>query len=377
MTVPTNSTDLSAVRDKYRNVPPGFAEEAPAVGSPVVDVPAAASSAERAVTAAAWEPSSAPAAAPVRRTPAVTAEPFRARVTSGRTEAAQRGWRAKFNQLFGLHLQKSEDELHYDAQVADIQRTLRASKRIAVISGKGGSGKTTVSLNLGSTIAKLNPGIRVGAMSIDPLGNITDRVWATNSRAARSVVSFTADDQLNSFSDVDHYMLNDKSGLRVLGASTADGAGFLKPGELERAQRVLAAHFNVTITDFGLNYDSEVYHRALAQSDQLVLVTSTLADSINTLGMLLNHLLGLGGRYIELVQNAIVVFVQTRPGDTHIDLADARDKIANERKLPVFTIPFDEHIAEGGPMSLDLLDEDTRLPFVWLAAEVMRKLPLD
>ena len=25
----------------------------------------------------------------------------------------------------------------------------------------------------------------------------------------------------------------------------------------------------------------------------------------------------------------------------------------------------------------DLLDEDTRLPFVWLAAEVMRKLPLD
>lgn len=44
---------------------------------------------------------------------------------------------------------------------------------------------------------------------------------------------------------------------------------------------------------------------------------------------------------------------------------------------PVVTIPWDAHISEGGPMSIDLMDENTRLPYVWLAAEVMSKLPAD
>jgi MinD-like ATPase involved in chromosome partitioning or flagellar assembly len=374
MSVPTNSSDPRAVRDKYRNAA-GFADRpaASAEAAPFRDEPVA----DRAAAAAAWTPSDpGPVGSPVTRIESATAE-VRTPVIAGRTEAAKRGFRGKLNRTFGLHLTKGEDELRYDQRVSQIQKTLRVPKRFGVISGKGAAGKTTVSLLLGETICAQQRGMKVVAMSIDPLGNISDRVRPVNAQAPRSVMALAADDNLNRASDVSSYLQTTKNGLRVLGASAADGATFLTPDALDRASEVLTEHYEVVVVDFGLNIDSMVYHRALTGIDQLVLVTSTTADSISELHTIIKTLLGFGGKYVELLRGAIVVFCQTRPGKSHIDVDAERDRVVNSYGMPVVTIPFDEHIAEGGPMGLELLDEDTRLQFVHLAAEVMSKIPVD
>lgn len=291
-----------------------------------------------------------------------------------RTEGPQQGWRAVANR-FGLNLSKGADEIHYDRCVAQIQRTLRGPKTIAVLSGKGAGGKTTTTLNMGATMATHQRGLKIVAASIDPLGNITDRTRGVNSQPARSVVSLASDPNLHRDSDVSSYLLTDRSGLRVLGASSADSAGFLTPEKLERAVAVLRDYFNITLIDFGLNIDSPVFHTGLALADQLVLTAATTADSIDELHVLINTLKRFGGKYIDLLHNAVVVFVQTHPGKGHIDVAAERTRVVDAYSTPVVTIPWDAHISEGGPMSLDLVDRTTQLPYVWLAAEVMSKLP--
>ena len=373
MSAPTD--DPRAVRDKYRNVAPGFsdrpvpaAEAAPFRDDPVAD---------RAAAAAAWTPDIGPAGSPVTRIESATPE-VRTPVIAGRTEAAKRGFRGKMNRTFGLHLAKGEDELRYDQRISQIQKTLRVPKRFGIISGKGAAGKTTVSLLLGETICAQQRGMKVVAMSIDPLGNISDRVRPVNAQAPRSVMALAADDNLNRASDVSSYLQTTKNGLRVLGASASDGSNFLTPEALDRATEVLTEHYEVVVIDFGLNIDSEPYHRALRGIDQLVLVTATTADSISELHHLIKMLASFkNNRYEELRSDAIVVFCQTRPGKNHIDVDAERDRIVNSYRIPVVTIPFDEHIAEGGPIGLELLDEDTRLQFVHLAAEVMSKIPVD
>jgi MinD-like ATPase involved in chromosome partitioning or flagellar assembly len=379
MSAPTD--DPGSVRAKYRNAA-GFADRpaAAAEAAPFRDDPIA----ERAAAAASWTPSDpGPVGSPVTRIESATAE-VRTPVIAGRTEAAKRGFRGKMNRTFGLHLSKGEDELRYDQRVSQIQKTLRVPKRFGVISGKGAAGKTTVSLMLGETICAQQRGMKVVAMSIDPLGNISDRVRPVNAQAPRSVMALAADDNLNRASDVSSYLQTTKNGLRVLGASAADGARFLTPDALDRATESLLEHYEVIVVDFGLNVDAEVYHRALGGVgganggiDQLVLVTSTTADSISELHTIIKTMLSFGGRYVELLKEAIVVFCQTRPGKSHIDVDAERDRVVNSYGMPVVTIPFDEHIAEGGPIGLELLDEDTRLQFVHLAAEVMSKIPVD
>ena len=369
MTAPQHS-----VRNKYRNVPAGFADRPAGRETAVAfeDV-----TPDRGVAAAAWTPTPPSHSTSSSRIPVAAADSGRTPVISGRTESAKRGFRGKINRMFGLHLSKGEEEAEYDYRVSQIQKTLRVPKRFGIISGKGASGKTTVSLLLGETICAKQRGMPVVAMSIDPLGNISDRVRPINGQPPRSVMSLAADDNLRRSSDVSSYLQTTRTGLRVLGASSSDGSSFLNPEALDKATQALLEHHELLILDFGLNIDSMVYHRALTGIDQLVLVASTSADSLNELHNLIKTLLGFGGKYVELLREAVVVFCDTRPGKGHIDVKVESDRITNSYRMPVITIPFDAHIAEGGPIGLDLLDEETRIALVDLAAEVMSRIPAD
>lgn len=400
MTAPHGDAGRQNIRDKYRNAPTDFVDRPPAPPAPAFtdvypqqppapqqqpvaprpDVAPRGPLATPPGAPAQWAQQSSTTSTGGRHgtlAPAADAHNARSARIGVRTEGAQRGWRASVNRMLGLKLNKSADEIEYDQRVAQIQRTLRAPKRIAVLSGKGAAGKTSISLNMGATIASLHRGMKVVALSIDPLGNITERVRPVNSQAPASVMSLAADNELKRASDVSSYLQTDKTGLRVLGASTCDGAPFLTPDALDRALGVLADVYDLSILDFGLNIDSPAYHSGLSASDQLVLTAATTADSIDELHTLIDTLKRFGGKYVELLAGAVVVFCQTRPGKSHIDVDAERTRIVNSYGTPVVTIPWDEHISEGGPMSLDLLDENTRLPYVWLAAEVMSRLPSD
>lgn len=370
---------LQQLPHKYRNT--DFVDRPAGPAAPVfADAPAWSPGPEAAQPQWNPEPRSVPSAATYEARELQSAGPEdgnRSARLGVREEGPQQGWRMYLNKVPGVNLRKGEDEKNFDRRIAQIRRTLARPKTVAVLSGKGSAGKTITTLNLGATVAKYQRGEKIVAASIDPLGNITDRTRGVNDQKPRSVVSLAAEIGLERDSAVGSYLLTDSAGLRVLGSSSADGATFLTPENLEKAHSTLRDyfHFNLTVLDFGLNIDSSVYHTGLALADQLILVASTSADSIDELHKLIDTLKRFGGKYVDLVKNAVVVFVQTIPGKGHIDVNSERTRIVNTYKIPVVTIPWDAHISEGGPMGLELLDKQTQLRFVELAAEVMTKLP--
>lgn len=376
-TGPYSQDQLQQLPNKYRNAE--FVDRPAGPAAPVfADAPAWSPGPEADQPQWSPEPRRVPSAATYEAQEFHTAGPDdgnRSARLGVREEGPRQGWRMYLNKLPGVNLRKGEDEKNFDRRVTQIRRTRAQPKTIAVLSGKGSAGKTITTLNLGATVAKYQRGEKIVAASIDPLGNIADRTRGVNDQKPRSVVSLAADPGLQRDSEVGSYLLTDSSGLRVLGSSSADGATFLTPEALDKAHSKLRDYFNLTLLDFGLNIDSSVYHQGLALTDQLILVASTSADSIDELHKLIDALKRFGGKYVDLVKNAVVVFVQTIPGKGHIDVNNERTRIVNTYKIPVVTIPWDAHISEGGPMSLDLLDRQTQLRYVELAAEVMAKLP--
>lgn len=308
-----------------------------------------------------------------------TADETRSERLGGRVESAQRGWRATVNRVLHTRLSKGSDEIEYDRRVSQLQRNFSRCKVIGVVSGKGSSGKTSVALNVGSTIVSKQRGAKVIAMSIDPLGNISERVRQVNNQAPHSVMSLAdaGAETLASAPAVGTYLQTDHSGLLVLGSSVCDDADFLTPEGLERVIGALQEQFGLIILDFGLNLDSPTYHAGLQAVDQLVLAASTTPDSIDELHQLIKTLRAFGGKYTDLIPGAVVAFSQARPGKSNIDVSKERQTFIDAYGTPVITIPFDAHISEGGPMGLHLMDEQTRVRYVWLASEVMGRLPAD
>jgi MinD-like ATPase involved in chromosome partitioning or flagellar assembly len=71
----------------------------------------------------------------------------------------------------------------------------------------------------------------------------------------------------------------------------------------------------------------------------------------------------------ELVPDATVVLSSARPGAVPVDI-DQLTLHFKARVRDVVVIPFDDHLAEGAEISMDLLNRKTRQAFLDLTASV-------
>src|SRR5262249_56441812 len=86
--------------------------------------------------------------------------------------------------------------------------------RVAVMSLKGGVGKTTTAVGLGATLASLR-GDRVIAMDANPdRGTLSDKVRLETAATVRDLLN--EEDQIHRYADVRAYTTQAASGLEVL-----------------------------------------------------------------------------------------------------------------------------------------------------------------
>jgi len=105
----------------------------------------------------------------------------------------------------------------------------------------------------------------------------------------------------------------------------------------------------------------------LDEADALVIVAAPAADAarsgLATLDWLKHH------GYSHLVSDAIIVISSARPGPMPVDIDKfASNFLSHVRAVQV--IPFDRHLAEGGEVSLDLMNRKTRHDFMGLAVTI-------
>jgi MinD-like ATPase involved in chromosome partitioning or flagellar assembly len=234
---------------------------------------------------------------------------------------------------------------------------------IAVLSLKGGVGKTTTTVGLGSTIATMR-GDRVIAVDANPdLGTLAQR---GPDQVRSTVRDLLAHGEIARYSDVRRHTSQNASRLEFLGSARdpAVSEAFSETEYLD-VHRVLDRYYNVVLTDCGTGLTHSAIQGALNAASALVVVASPAIDSARSALATLDWLEHHGFGY--LAAHTSVVINSPWAGDTSVDVSQLT-KYFHGRVQNVVVVPYDDHLAEGGEIRLDRLSRKTRSAYTALAS---------
>jgi MinD-like ATPase involved in chromosome partitioning or flagellar assembly len=349
--------------DPSQAIPPEWTAPTPPHGIPVVRLPVVAPTAS--VPSAAQEPE--PEAVPPYldlSTVALLGQPKR---------TPSRGWR-RWVYLGSLHLinpGEGAKALRRKALAAQAARPLRGCYRIALLSLKGGVGKTTITATLGATFASAR-GDRVIAVDANPdRGTLSQKVPLETPSTVRHLLRDA--EGINSYSDVRAYTSQGPSRLEVL-ASESDPAvsEAFSSEDYRRTLEVLERFYSLVLTDCGTGMLHSAMSSVLTNADVLIVVSSGSVDGARSASATLDWLDAHG--YQDLVANSIAVINAVRPRSGKVDLRKVADHFSR-RCRAVLEVPFDPHLEEGAEISLDRLKPETRDALTELAAMVASGFP--
>ncbi|WP_084483780.1 MinD/ParA family ATP-binding protein [Nocardia anaemiae] len=282
-------------------------------------------------------------------------------------KAPRSGWRRAVHKASGGMINPGESaaDIVYRDLVDRVNQPVRGDYRIAILSLKGGVGKTTTTVGLGSTFSSLR-GDRVIAIDANPdLGTLAHRV----PRQTRSTVRNLLEDQhITRYSDVRAHTSQAPSRLEVL-ASEQDPAvsEAFSEADYRQAISILQSFYNIILTDCGTGLMHSAMAGVLDMASSLVLVTSPAIDGARSASATLDWLDHHG--YGKLVERTVVVVNASRRGASTVDLDQLR-KLFLDRTRAVQVVPFDDHLAEGAEIDLELVSKPTRRALLELAAMV-------
>ncbi|MFY9934542.1 MAG: AAA family ATPase, partial [Streptosporangiaceae bacterium] len=288
----------------------------------------------------------------------------------GKRAAPGTGWRRSVFRATGglLRLGESAAEMRRRDLINRVRTPVAGGHhRVAVLSLKGGVGKTTTAVGLGATLATLR-GDRVIAVDANPdRGTLSDKVRLETAATVRDLLNERG--QIRRYADVRAFTSQAPSRLEVLasdrdpGVSVAFGAD-----DYCDAARVLESFYSICITDCGTGLLHSAMAGVLQLADQIVLVSSPSVDGARsasaTLDWLEAHNCG------DLVRNGVVVLSAIRPkSKSTVDLDRLEHHFAS-RCRAVARIPYDPHLEEGAEVDLELLQDNTADAYLGLAAIV-------
>jgi MinD-like ATPase involved in chromosome partitioning or flagellar assembly len=285
------------------------------------------------------------------------------------------GWRRVLYDLSGhvINLGESPRAARYNDLVARVNRPLRGSYRIALLSLKGGVGKTTITATLGSTFASIR-GDRVVAIDANPdRGTLSQKIPLETAATVRQLLHDAG--TIERYSDVRRYTSKGPSGLEVL-ASESDPAvsDAYSADDYIRTLEILERFYGLLLTDCGTGLLHSVMSSVLDRADLLIVVSSGSIDGARSASATLDWLDAHG--HEALVRNSIAVINAVRPRPGKVDMNKVVDHFSR-RCRAVRLVPFDPHLEEGAEIELDRLKRSTREALTELAAVVVDGFPGD
>jgi MinD-like ATPase involved in chromosome partitioning or flagellar assembly len=242
---------------------------------------------------------------------------------------------------------------------------VRGCHRVAVISLKGGVGKTTTTVTLGAVFASLR-GDRVVAVDASPdRGTLGDKIRRENAATVRHLVR--ARRRIFGYDDVRAFTSRTEAGLEVITSSHDPSTAVpLSDAEYAATVGILERFYSLVITDCGPGLLHSAMKGVLSNADTLVVLSSPALDGARsasaTLDWLEEH------SYGDLVQRSVAVISMIRPR-SQIDVDRLHDHFA-ARCRAVEHIPYDPHLETGGVVDLEQLRPATNEAFLRLAAAV-------
>jgi MinD-like ATPase involved in chromosome partitioning or flagellar assembly len=260
---------------------------------------------------------------------------------------------------------------HHNNLLAQANRPLQGCYRIALMSLKGGVGKTTITAALGGTFATVR-GDRVVAVDANPdRGTLSGKVPLETPATVRHLLRDA--EGIERYSDIRPYTSQGPSRLEVLASETDPAVSeAFSSDDYARTVDILERFYSLVLTDCGTGLMHSAMSAVLAKSDVLVVISSGSVDGARSASATLDWLDAHGHQ--ELVRNSIAVINAVRPRSGKVDLHKVVDHFTR-RCRGVLLVPFDPHLEEGAEISLERLKRETREALIELAAVVADGFP--
>ncbi|NIL53871.1 MinD/ParA family protein, partial [Streptomyces sp. 2BBP-J2] len=303
-----------------------------------------------------------PGAAPLGYTAAV--ELSSDRLLNSKKQKAKSSRPAAGGSRFKLGGKKEEAERQRKLEL--IRTPVLSCYRIAVISLKGGVGKTTTTTALGATLASERQD-KILAIDANPdAGTLGRRVRRETGATIRDLVQ--AIPYLNSYMDIRRFTSQAPSGLEII-ANDVDPAvsTTFNDEDYRRAIDVLGKQYPVILTDSGTGLLYSAMRGVLDLADQLIIISTPSVDGASSASTTLDWLSAHG--YADLVSRSLTVISGVRETGKMIKVEDIVSHFET-RCRGVIVVPFDEHLAAGAEVDLDMMRPKVREAYFNLAAMV-------
>ncbi|MFF8265610.1 SCO5717 family growth-regulating ATPase [Streptomyces virginiae] len=247
-----------------------------------------------------------------------------------------------------------------------IRTPVMSCYRIAVISLKGGVGKTTTTTALGATLATERQD-KILAIDANPdAGTLGRRVRRETGATIRDLVQ--AIPYLNSYMDIRRFTSQAPSGLEII-ANDVDPAvsTTFNDEDYRRVIETLGRQYPIILTDSGTGLLYSAMRGVLDLADQLIIISTPSVDGASSASTTLDWLSAHG--YADLVSRSLTVISGVRETAKMIKIEDIVQHFET-RCRGVVVVPFDEHLAAGAEVDLDMMRPKTREAYFNLSALV-------
>lgn len=295
-------------------------------------------------------------------------------VVKPRPLAARGGWRRAVVTATGGRVDPglSAAEVAERDREQRIRRPIQGCRRVAVVSRKGGVGKSTITALAGAALAALR-GDRVVAVDCNPdAGTLAYRVARDHER---TITDLLADwpGSVDRYQDVHRYTSQDPESRLEVVASNVDPrvTGSLTAEDYRQALAGLERHFTLILIDTGTDIRHAAARTALDVADQLIVVVAPSLDGARAAAQTLDWLDEHG--HGDLVNGAVAVLngVARHRG---VDLQAITQHFASRCRATA-TVPWDPVLEAGAHAGLDAIQRSTRNAYLDLAAALADGFP--
>ncbi|MFI1536460.1 hypothetical protein [Streptomyces anandii] len=250
--------------------------------------------------------------------------------------------------------------------VREVQQPVTTGRVVAVTSIRGGVGKSTVAALLGRTFNHYRHDPVLTLEADAALGTLPVRMGAESVRWSCADLARILTPAMQ-LTDVTGYLVPVADGGWLLPAGQGRVGAPLDVRTYRTVTLALRRYFAVTVVDCE-TLPGEVARTAMDTAHARVVVAPMTAEGVHGTRQVLDWL----ARLPHSALTTTVVALSAGTPDTTLDPKVAAAHL-REPGVPVVPLPYDRHLAQGGPIHTAMLGRNTREAAVRLAAEAMQR----
>lgn len=284
------------------------------------------------------------------------------------------GFRGALYQMTGggINLGPSARQREEDELARRISRQLQGSYNTAVLSLKGGIGKTSTTVGVGLTLAEFR-GDPPCAIDANPdSGDLVERALGEGIYQQQSPRTIT--DLLRNIESVDsltalaRYMHHAGRLHLIAGEQDPEVSDSLTAEEYLRIRKLISGYYSVALTDCGTGVTHNAMSGILQSADNLIIAAGYAVSGAKRARSTLHWLASHG--YEDLARNAIVVITDKDEVSSRVDKDAIEDHLSGICRQ-LIAVPHDRGVADGDLVTLDVLRPETRRAYREIAAAIV------